>query len=192
MIKREKAQVVVIFAVLLMVVMLLLAVIIDGARLMLKRQELTRVASAAGKAGLIVVGDQMVTQVVKAQTEVAMVTLTPQPTGVLLGPTPTPIPAEDDFFGWINDTQRAILVGTQMRTMVATNVKGYAEVNGLGLSNSDVSEVEIIYPYQYYPGDQNLQISVRIEHIFVAVFRSLLEIEDGTISGRSKQNIPQR
>lgn len=123
----EKAQVVIIVAVLLMVILLMLALIIDGARLMVEQQELKRAADAAGKAGLIVVGDRMVTQVVSAQTAAANLTLTATPAGSTPGPTLTPTPAPDDFYSWLNDDHRETLVAPPMQTLVATHVLGSVE-----------------------------------------------------------------
>jgi hypothetical protein len=188
----ESGQVVIIVAVILIVILLFLAVIIDGARLMVEHQELKRAAEAAGKAGLIVVGDQMVTQVVKAQTAAASVTLTATPLGSTPGPTLTSTPAPDDFYGWLNQDHRKTLVAPLMQTLVATSVLESAEENGLGLSNPAVTNLEINYPDQYVPGAQHLQIYVRIERVVAVMFGSFLNLEEGVLSGDTKQIIPQR
>ncbi len=192
MINTEKGQVIIIVAVLLVVVLLFLAVIIDGSRLMVEQQELNRAADAAGKAGLIIVGNQMVTQVVSAKTAAAVITLTATPPGITPGPTLTPTPGPDDFFSWINDDHRKTLVAPPMQTLVATYVLGSAEENGFGLSNPAVTELEISYPDQYHPGDAFLQIDVRIKRIVAVMFGSLLNLDKGVLSGNTKQNIPQR
>lgn len=190
--KSEKSQIVIIVAVLLMVILLFLALIIDGARLMVEHQELKRAAEAAGKAGLIVVGDRMVTQVVSAQTAAASLTLTATPAGSTPGPTLTPIPAPDDFYSWLTEEHRATLVAPSMRTLVATYVLGSAEKNGFGLSNPAVTEFEVDYPHQYHPGDQHLQIYIRIKRVVAVIFGSILNLDEGVLSGDTKQSIPQR
>ncbi len=190
--KSEKAQVVIIVAVLLMVILLLIALIIDGARLMVEQQELKRAAEAAGKAGLIIIGDWMVTQVVGAQTAAANVTLTATPEGSTPGPTLTPTPALDDFYSWLTEDHRETLIAPQMQTLVATHVLGSAEENGFGFSNPAVTELEINYPDQHFSGSQHLQIYFRIKRIVTVIFGSLLNLEEGVLSGDTKQRVPQR
>ena len=170
--------------------MLFLAVIIDGARLMVEYQELNRAADAAGKTGLIVIGDQMVTQVVSAQTTAAQITLTATPTGSTPGPTLTPTPQLDDFFSWIDEDHRKTLVAPPMQTLVATHVLGSAEENGFGLSNPAVTGLEISYPDGYQPGHESIQISVRIDRLVVVMFGNLLNLNEGALSGKTKQSIP--
>ena len=179
-------------ALLLVVVLTILAVIIDGARLMMEQQEIKRVADAAGKAGLIIVGDHMITQVVAAQTAAASITLTATPLGSTPGPTLTPTPGVDDFFSWINDDHRKTLIAPLMQTLVATHVLGSAEENDQGLSNPVITEIEITYPYQYLVGDQNIQIKVRIDRVVAILFGSLFNLDEGVLSGNTKQNIKQR
>ncbi len=190
--KNEKGQVIIIVAVLLVVVLTILAVIIDGARLMVEQQEINRAADAAGKAGLIIVGDKMVTQVVAAQTAAAGITLTATPVGSTPGPSLTPTPAADDFFSWINDDHRKTLVAPPMQTQVATHVLGSVEENDHGLSNPVITGLEITYPDHYLMGDQNIQIAVRIDRVVAVIFGSLFNLDEGVLSGNTKQNIPQR
>lgn len=189
--KNEEGQVIIIVAVLLVVVLTILAVIIDGARMMVEQQEINRAADAAGKAGLIIVGDRMVTQVVSAQTAAANVTLTSTPVGSTPGPTLTPTPAVDDFFSWMNDDHRQTLVAPPVQTLVATHVLGNAKENGFGLDNPMVTGLEISYPDGYQPGDQSIQISVRIDRLVVVMFGNLLNLNEGVLFGKSKQSIPK-
>lgn len=189
---EERAQVVIIVAVLLMVVLLLFAVIIDGSRLMWERQRLNRAADAAGKAGLVVVGDHMVTQVVGAQTVVASLTPSPTNIGGTPNPTPTTMPAGDDFYAWLDDEHRATLVAPAMRTVVARYAIGYAEDNELGPSHPQVTSFEVIYPYQYHPADKHLSLLVRITRKVSVVFGSLFGMSEGVLTGNAKQSIPQR
>lgn len=192
MMRSEKAQIVIIVAVLLMVALLFLAVIIDGARLMVERQALIRIADAAGKAGLIIVGDQMVTQVVNVQTATAKVSCTPTPWGSTPGPTLTPTDSGDGFYSWMDDDHRATLVAPPMQTLVATHSIGYAEMNGLGPSHPAVKDFVVDYPHEYHPDHQQLRIYVRIKKKVTVMFGSLLGIKEGVLIGDSKQSIPQR
>jgi hypothetical protein len=189
---KESGQVLIIVAVLLVVVLIILAVVIDGARLLVEQQEIDRAADAAAKSGLIVVGDQMVTQVVQAQTAAASITLTATPLGSTPGPTLTPTPEADDFFAWMDDDHRKTLVAPPMQTLVATHVLGSAEENGLGPSNPVVTGMEITYPDNYHPGDKNIQVDVKIHRVVAILFGNLLNLSEGALSGQSKQTIPQR
>jgi len=190
--KDETGQVIIIVAVLLVVVLIVLALIIDGARIMVEQQELNRAADAAGKAGLIIVGDQMVTQVVGAQTAAAAIILTATPIGSTPDPTLTPSPEADNFFSWIDDDHRKTLIAPPMQTLVATQVLAIAEENGLGLSNLVVTNINISYPDQYHVGDNFIQIAVRIDRTVAIMFGNLLNLDEGILSGNAKQNIPQR
>ena len=188
----ERGQVIVVVAVLLVVVLVFLALIIDGSRLMVEGNELNRAADAAGKAGLIVVGDLMVTQVVSHQTAMASITLTSTPEGSTPGPTLTSTPQADELLAWINDDHRKTLVAPPLQTMVATAVQGSLEDNGLGLSNPVVSDLQISYPHDYDPDGLAIQILVKVERTVAIMFGSVFNLEEGVLSGNSKQSIPQR
>lgn len=188
--KNEKGQVIIIVAVILVVIMIVLALIIDGARIMVEQQELNRAADAAGKAGLIIVGDHMVTQVVAAQTSAANITLSANLVASTPGSTLTPTPAQDDFFSWINEDHKKTLVAPPMQTLVATHVLGSVEENGFGLSNPAVTGLEISYPDGYHPGAQSIQISVGIDRLVIVMFGNLLNLNEGVLSGKTKQSIP--
>ncbi len=190
--KREKGQVVIIVAVILMVILLFLALIIDGARLMVEQQEINRAADAAGKTGLILVGDQMVTQVVSAQTAAASITLTATPIGSTPGSILTPTPQPDDFYAWINEDHRKTLVAPSMQTLVATHVLGSAEENGFGSGNPHVTELIVTYPDQYVSDSQFLQLRVQINRMVAIIFGKLLNLNEGVLTGTTKQTIPQR
>jgi len=196
---KQRGQILIVVAILLLVVLFFLAVIIDGARLMVERHELNRAADAAARAGLGMVGDQMVTQVVQAQTAAALNLCTPIPENNLLTPegfippptcTPTPLPS--DFYAWLTDRHRATLVSPAMQTSVAFQVQAYAENNNLGLSNPDVVELEVTYPYEYHSNNRVLNIYVRIRRQVTVLFVGLLGIDQGELSGDTKQSIPQR
>jgi hypothetical protein len=192
MIRNEQAQIVIIVAVLLMVTLIFLAVVIDGARLMIERQELKRAADAAGKAGLIVVGDRMVTQVVQAQTATTKATVTPTSEGSTPGPTLTPTDPGDEFFSWLDDDHKQTLVAPPMQTLVTTYAIAYAEENELGPSHPAVIVIGVDYPYHYHPDDHHLQIYVRIRRKVSVMFGFMLGIPEGELSGDAKQSIPHK
>ncbi|MBC8330856.1 MAG: hypothetical protein H8E28_02635 [Anaerolineae bacterium] len=197
--KRSRGQILIVVAVLLLVVLFFLAVITDGARLMVEKHELNRGADAAARAGLVIVGDQMVTQVVYAQTMAAVHRCTPppepethEPEDYDPHPTCTPTPQPSDFYAWLKDRHRATLVSSGMKTKVAVEVYAYADSNGLGLSNPAVEEIEVIYPYEYHPNGRDLNILVRIRRQVTVIFMGLLGMEEGKLYGETQQSIPQR
>ena len=189
---KQRGQVIIIVAVLLMVLLLFLAVIIDGARIFVEQQEINRALDAAGKAGLIVVGDRMVTQVVSAQTAAASITPSPTLSGSTPGPTPTETPAADDFYPWLTDEDRQTLVAPPLQTAVATHVLGSLQENGLGLENPNVIDIGITYPEDYHPDDPTLEILLKLDRRVVIIFGKILNLNEGVLSGSSKQTIPQR
>jgi len=196
---NSKGQILIVVAILLLVVLFFLAVIIDGARLMVEKHELDRAAAAAARAGIGLVGDQMVTQVVQAQTQAAIHLCTPVPTQLpesQESPTPrptcTPTPSPNDFYAWLNDSHRATLVSPGMQTAVAEQVSSLADMNGLGYANPEILELEIDYPHQYSPGEHDLNIYVRIRRRVTVLFSSMLGLDQGELSGDTQQSIPLR
>ena len=190
--KTERGQVMIIVGILLVVTLLFLGSLIDGARLFIKKQEINRLLDAAGKAGLIVAGDRMVTQVISAQT--AAVAVTPHPTSNKdsLGLTPTKTPAPVDFFAWLTEADHQTLVAPPMQTIVARHALGSLEKNGLDQDNPDLIDVSIIYPYQYNPGDQTLIILMKLDYRAAIIFGKILNHNQGVLSVSSKQTIPLR
>jgi type II secretory pathway pseudopilin PulG len=189
--KTERGQVIIIVGFLLVVILLLFAVLIDGARLFVEQQEINRALDAAGKAALIVVGDHMVTQVVEAQTAAASITPSATPSGGIPGPTPTETPAADDLYAWLTDEHRQTLVAPPMQTVVATHVLGSLGENSLGLDNPNVIDIGISYPDNYHPDDQTLGIRLDLDRRVVIIFGKILNLNQGVLSGSSKQTIPQ-
>jgi hypothetical protein len=90
----------------------------------------------------------------------------------------------------MNDDHHQTLVASPMQTLVATHVLGNAQENGLGLNNPMVTGLEISYPDGYHPGDQSIQIGVRIDRLVVVMFGNLLNLNEGVLSGKTKQSIP--
>lgn len=190
--RRNRAQVVLIVAVLFLVVLLFLALVVDVARVVWDRQSLRRAADAAGKAAMVVVGDHMLTQVVGVQTAAATYPCSSTPGTGTAVPAPAGTPTPGGLFSWLDDDHRATLIASPMRTRVATNAAGYAELNGYGPSHPRVTDFDVIYPYAYHPGDQDIKILISIQRELSVLFGSLLGIDDGVIFGEAQQSIPQR
>jgi hypothetical protein len=104
----------------------------------------------------------------------------------------TATPDPDTFYAWLNDDHRQTLVAPPMQTLVATQVLESAEENGLGLSNSAVTGIEVSYPDGYDPGDPDIQIEVKINRVVAIIFGRILNINEGGLSGITRQSIPQR
>ncbi len=196
---KPRGQILIVVAILLMVVLFFLAVVIDGARLMVEKHELDRAADAAARAGLVVIGDRMVTQVVAAQTKAALNRCTPlpesnplTPEGYVPPPTCTPTPMPSDFYAWLKDYHRATLVSPAMQTSVAGQVQAYADNNNLGLSNPNIIEFEVLYPHEYQANQRDLNIFVRIRRQVSVLLVGLLGIDQAELSGDTQQSIPQR
>lgn len=190
--KTERGQVIVLVGVLLAVLLLFLAVLIDGTRLFVEQQEINRALDAAGKAGLIVVGDCMTTQVAAAQIAAAPETSTSLSSQEDLDLSPTPTPEPDDLYDWLSEEHRQTLVSPPMQTMVATHVLGSLDENGLGLDNPNLIDISVSYPDSLYVGDQTMQILVNLNRRVAILFGKILNLNQGVLSGSSKQTIPQR
>ena len=189
--KTETGQVIFILAVLLMILLLFLAVLIDGARLLIEQQEINRALDAAGKAGLIVAGDQMVTMAIAGQTAAASITPSATSTGSTPNPNPTATPQPDDFYGWLTDENLQTLVAPPMQTKVVTHALEFLEKNGLGLDNPDVTDIRVSYPGGTQSGDSTITVLLELDRRVVILFGRILAINQGTLSGKSKQTIPQ-
>lgn len=187
----EKGQIAILSAVCLTSLLFLLAVLIDGGHLLVERHNLTRAADAAAKAGLIVVGDFMVTQVVEAKTTAAALTSPQAPLPQTSSPSRTPSPMPDGFQDWLTDDHRTTLVAPAMQTLVAEGVLDAARANRCGLEDPGILTVEVRYPDRYDPEAPDLELLVRIEKRIVLVFGQLFQIDQGVIYGTSRQSVPQ-
>ena len=190
--KTEYGQVIIIVGALLVVLLIFLAVLVDGARLFVEQQEINRALDAAGKAGLIVVGDKMITQVVSAQTGAASFTPSATPSGGSPGHTPTKTPPADDLYAWLTDEHRQTLVAPPLQTIVATHALGSLDENGFGPDNPNLIDISVSYPDSYHPDDQTLNIFLYLDRRVVIIFGKILNLNQGVLSGSSKQTIPQR
>lgn len=189
--KTERGQVIIIVAILLVALLLFLAILIDGSRLFIEMQEINRALDAAGKAGLIVVGDQMVTQAAAAQTAAASITPSATPSVGTTGPTLTATPRGDDIYAWLSDEDRQTLVAPPMQTLVATHVLGSLEENGFGEGNPNLIDIQISYPDRDQSTDQTLGILLDLDRRVVIIFGRILNLNQGVLSGSAKQTIPQ-
>lgn len=190
--RKQKGQVIVIFSVLLVILLLILALLVDGARLVVTRQELGRAADAAGKAGLVLVGDLMVTQAWEARNEAEPGTSTPTPINGVPDASRTPDPPEEDLFQWLDDSDRLTLVAPPVQTAVTERVREQAAVNDAGLSDPRIEAVEVEFPYRYHLEDEQIYLLVRIVRRAAVLFGSFAAEEERILTGESKQTIPQR
>jgi hypothetical protein len=187
----QRGQTIVIVALMLVAAVIFLAVITDGAHLMLKQQKLIRAADAAGKAGLIAVGDQLVLQAGEAQSAVTRTAEASASGGTALDWTSTPAP-QANVFSWIDEDHRKTLVAPPMQTLVAAQVLVSAEENGLGMDNPSVGSIIIQYPLDYKLDDPAIRIGIQIRQVVVVLFGNLLNLENLEVTGYAEQEIPQR
>lgn len=192
MMKTDQGQVIIIVGFLLVVTLFFLSVLIDGARLFIEKQEINRALDAAGKAGLLVIGDRMVTQVIYAQKAAPAITPNPASSGGIIGPTPTETPAVDDFYAWLSEEDRQTLVAPPLQTIVVSHALESLKKNALGPDNPVLINVSIIYPYQYNPDDQTLIILMKLDYRTAVIFGKILNFNQGVITVSSKQTIPLR
>lgn len=184
---KDQGQVIILAAVLLIVLLILLAVLVDGARLYIERQAIDRALDGAGKAGLIVVGDRMVTQIVAAQTSLATTTLSSSSSTI----PPSTTPAPDEYYSWLTEEAQQTLAAPPLQTVVADTVLASLEENGFGPDNPDVIDIRISYPDGYSSNDPTLAIGLELDYRVVIFFGNVLNLTEGVITGRSEQSIPQ-
>lgn len=187
--RLEKSQIVVIAAMLFMVIFLMFAVLVDGYLIMIKRQELLQLASSAGKAGLIEVGNQIMTQnsidlLLKREIE-----LTIQATRNSKLPETT---FGEGKLPYVMSTQdyQATLISPPIQTQVTSRAQRYIDNANLFKPQADDVEVMIIYPYQYSDAKSNLIIWIRLKQKIRLFFGALFTLSDGEIIRESKQSIP--
>ncbi|OGO46505.1 MAG: hypothetical protein A2Z30_03255 [Chloroflexi bacterium RBG_16_64_43] len=190
---RARGQAVILVAVALIGLLMLLAWVVDSGRLFAERQRLTRAVEGAAKAGMVVVADRMVTQVVARQTEAA---LRPPcaPDGAFGSPggicTATPSPQH--LTSWLTDLDRADLVSPAMQTPVAQAVEEYAARNGIDPSSATMAELEVHYPSDYHLGDRRLTLRAVARHMFTLLLAGLLGQERAEITVETLQSLDQR
>lgn len=187
---QKQAQVLVIVAVFLMVVLLLLALSVETGRISQERHHLRGVADAAAKAGMFVVADQMVTLAAAQQTQAALNPCLPDAGYGTPGASCTATPPPEIVFAWLNDDDRATLVGPSMRTQVAQAVRAHIGRNGYGPGDL---EVQVQYPYRYHPTDTKIRLFLRLKKQIQGLLASLLGWnKDLSLSTETQQELPQR
>jgi hypothetical protein len=186
--KERKGQVLMIVAVLFVVVLLIMSVLINSGLLLLDKQELNRVSAAGGRSGLVYVGNLMVTQAGEAYRATAQA-----PGTKTYGFPVTPSAPQDADRAWkvehLSEQERATLISPPVRTLVAGKVKDQLEWSGVVAGKDGILKVEIIYPFQYHPEKDHLDILVRVSKRVQGLFSGFLEIEGGILTGESRQSI---
>ena len=166
----ERGQLLIITGLSLVVFLLLLGGGIELCRILVFRSELNRAADAAGKAGLILVGDQILTQQAESRSDMNDLLSTPELDGQSGGHFST-------------------LTAPPMQTQVADEVRVSLAANGFIESDPMIKKIEVAYPLYSRVGE--VAIEVRLVYIVKGVARYLIK-EGGVIYGHSIQSIPQR
>jgi len=190
---RCAGQTTVLTAIFLMGALLMLAVLVDIGRISVERHELANAAGAAAKAGLVTVGDQMMTQALAQQTLAAQSPCVPDAGYGTPGATCTATPSPANIPAWLTNEDRQALVAAPMRTQVAVRVQQNAARNQVAPGDPGVASFEVIYPYAYTPAAHNLSILVRIRReVKILLFGFWEGSETLGIEAESKQSILQK
>lgn len=169
--RSERGQSIVLAGVFLSVLLILVLVVVEIFRMFLMQNELNRAAEAAGKSGLILVGDKIMAfekgsgEGTESQTQSS---------------TPGKITSEDSRY----------LFSPPVQTQVAREVLTSLERNGIQLDDSKVETIIIEYPASIL--QSGIALRVQIEIKMDSLLKDLLLLEDGVITGQSLQSIPQR
>ena len=147
----RRGQVVVVIAFLIPVILLLMAVGVDAGRIFLARAELQRAAESAASAGISVVADRMVTQVVIRKTEAAGTPSTP------IGATATPLPG--GLTAWLTDEDRATLVSPAVVSAAESAARSILAENGVE-AGTDVEFVSNFPQQDYDPGNPDIPLLI--------------------------------
>jgi len=181
----QRAQIVVILAVLLVIFLLILAFLLDVSRLMIQKQTIFRAADSAGKAGLLVVADEMVTQIGFASKQTAEISGT-------LPAVETGTPEPNQHLDLLDDDCRQTLIADPMRTKVAGEVLEIIESNELDQYSTGVDSLEILFPAEDRLDGKYVEIIVRVKEKVDLLFSQFWPIDKGHINVESRQRIPWR
>jgi hypothetical protein len=179
---KRKGQIVLIVGILLMVLLTLLAVIVDGGRLYVQQGRIQHSAQAAADAGIGVIAEKIVTQAASHQ---ATAFAYPCPSC-----TPTPDPYQPHL--WLTDYDRMMLVAAPQRTAVAQVAIEFASYNDLEISDPEILQVSVLYPFEYNLSDPSLRVDVQITQRTSILLVGLLNREFVDLSGRGISEILQR
>ncbi len=186
----KRGQILIIIAFLIPVLLLFLAVAVDAGRLFIERGRMKRAAQGAADAGISVIAEQMVTQVVARQTIQAS---TPSPTPPSLM---TATPALGDLQAWLTDEDRATLVSPPIQTAAGAEARLFASANGFNIADPQTLAVEFQFPQDGFdPADEGiktLRFRVSIERREVVLLAGLLNQSFVHLEVDGLSEIPQR
>lgn len=190
---KPRGQMIVVVAVGLLAAVILLAVMVDSGQVFVERARLERAAQAAADAGIGVVAEMMVTQVVPRLTQsAARSPCVPDGDYGDPGGTCTATPFPDQIEHWLTDEDRATLTAPSAYATAMAEVKSYASLNGVNPSAPDVRELQVVYPYDYDPQGVTLSLWVRIVGLQPVLMSSLLNAQELELPAEALSEIPQR
>ncbi len=168
----KRGQILIIIAFLIPVLLLFLAVAVDAGRLFIERSRMKRAAQGAADAGISIIAEQMVTQVVARQTIQAS-TPSPTPPAAM-----TAIPALGDLQAWLTNEDRATLVSPSIQIAAGAEARLLARANGFDIADSQTLAVDYKFPQDGFdPTDDDiktLRFSVSIKRREVILLAGLL------------------
>lgn len=182
-----------IVAIVLTGVLTLLALAVDGGRLYIERNQLDRAAQSASDAGIGWVGEQMVTLSVSRQTEAA-VRPACLPDGAFgdVGASCTATPQPNEISHWLNDDDRATLVGPEIQQTAEAVAREYAARNGVNSSSRASEDMEFVYPYAYDPKAPTLAFRTTLRRQVTVLLVGLLATRFAHVQGVGQAEITQR
>lgn len=189
---RERGQVLVIVAVLLIVGLMLLALATDGGRLYVERGRLRRVAQSSSDAGISWVSDRMVTLAADRQTQAALQTPCATESATATAVPCTATPDLDEVRDWLEDEDRAELVGPESRATAEAVARMYAERNGVEPGGEDAAEVSVDYPYESGKDSEVLRMRVSLRRQAVVLLAGLLGEDFVWLEAMGLSQIPLR
>ena len=187
---RKRGQILIIIAFLIPALLLFLAVAVDAGRLFIERSRMKRAAQGAADAGISIIAEQMVTQVVARQTIEAS-TPSPMPPALI-----TATPALGDLQAWLTNEDRATLVSPPVQTTAGVEARFYASANGFNIADSQTIAVEYKFPQDGFdPEDDDiktLRFSVFIKRREVILLAGLLDVSFVHLDVEGVSEFPQR
>ena len=169
--RLERGQSLIMAAVLLAVLLFFLLAAVELFRLILIQEDLIRAAEAAGKSGLVLVGDQIMFDQIESERNAENLD-------------------QASSAGSRSAQDNAYLVSAPMQTQVAEEVIDSLERNGYQLEDPDLERINIEYPA--LSPRMEIALKVQLEIRVDSLFSDVLFLEEGVITGRSLQTIPQR
>ena len=191
--ERAAGQILIVFAILILIMVFFLAWIVDGGRIAIRRAETRRGAEAAANAGMVVVGNQMLTQAVARQTEAAgRPPCAPEAGYGTPAPNCTATPQIRDIPAWLTDDDRATLVSPAVQTPVAAAAQDYAARNNVGPASTNIVEFSVIYPFDYQAQAREIRLNIRIRRAISILLAGVLNRTQAELAEESIATLPQR